>query len=59
MVSTGGQVLLFAFTLTSAIYANALDCVQTRSFINEQRSVAESHPEDRRYLCRFILTMKS
>jgi len=45
--------LFFAFTLTNAIYANALDCGQPRSFINGQRSVAGSHPEDRRYLCRY------
>lgn len=30
-----------------------LDCGHSRSFYKWQGSMAKSHPEDRRYLCRF------
>ncbi len=49
--------MLFAFTLTNAIYTSALDCGQSRSFNMDrgawQDLILKSHPEDRKYLCRF------
>jgi hypothetical protein len=45
--------LLFAFTHTNAIYTNALIGYDPAIFINRNRSVAASHTEDRKYLCRF------
>ncbi len=49
----GGQVLLFAFTHTNAIYNIASDFWRPPLFINKQGSVAKSHSEDSIYLCCF------